>query len=269
MNTPPVITLETRGNVGLIAFHRPPANAYDLVFHRQFNAAIAAADADPAVRAVVIHSGVEKFFCAGADINTFAANSVEANQEMVAAARSALARIEASGKPFIACLAGHTLGGGLEIALACDLRFAARGSYKLGLPEVRLGLIPGNGGTQRLPRLIGPARAFALLATGEAIDPEEACRIGLVNTLFEPAQLLDETLRRAGELAQGAPLAIAAVKQAIREGLPQPLPAALHLEAQLVDRLYATDDAKDRFKAFLDKRHIVCNRSSNLPTPPP
>ena len=97
MNTPPVITLETRGNVGLIAFHRPPANAYDLVFHRQFNAAIAAADADPAVRAVVIHSGVEKFFCAGADIKTFAANSVEANQEMVAAARSALARIEASG----------------------------------------------------------------------------------------------------------------------------------------------------------------------------
>ncbi len=257
MSTTPAVTLESRDGVGLIALARPPANAYDLAFHRQFNDAIAAANADPTVRSVVIHSRLEKFFCAGADIKIFAANSVEANQEMVAAARSALARIEASGKPFIACLAGHTLGGGLEIALACDLRFAARGNFKLGLPEVRLGLIPGNGGTQRLIRLVGPSRAFALLATGDSIDPEEAHRIGLVHALFEPAQLFDEVHRRAGELARGAPLAIAAVKRAVREGLPLPLSEALQLEARLVDQLYVTNDAKDGFKAFLEKRHIV------------
>ncbi|MDI1335835.1 MAG: enoyl-CoA hydratase/isomerase family protein [Lacunisphaera sp.] len=257
--TPLTVIFEQREGVGLISFNRPPANAYDLAFHRQFNDAIAAADADPATRAVVIHSRVEKFFCAGADIKTFAANTIAANQEMVAAARSALARIEASGKPFIACLAGHTLGGGLEIALACDLRFAALGSYKLGLPEVRLGLIPGNGGTQRLSRLIGPARAFALLAKGDSIDPEEAHRIGLVNTLFEPAQLLDETLRYAGDLARGAPLAIAAIKQAVRDGLTLPLAEALQLEARLVDQLYATNDAKIGLKAFLEKRYIAYN----------
>jgi len=246
--------LESRDGVGFIAFNRPPANAYEIGFHRRFLEAIQTADADPATRVVLVRSAIPKFFCAGADIKVFAANSAAENQKMVEAARAALAAIEASGKPFIACIEGHALGGGLEIAMACDLRLAARGDYKLGLPEVQLGLIPGNGGTQRLARLVGASRAFELLVCGRNIGPEEAYRIGLVNRLIEPAEFEAQVTQLATTLANGAPLALAAAKRAVREGIALPLPDALKLEARLVDELYETEDAKEGFAAAVEKR---------------
>ncbi|MDJ0701630.1 MAG: enoyl-CoA hydratase-related protein [Woeseiaceae bacterium] len=241
-------------HVGQIVFDRPPANAYDLNFHEQFNAAIEAADNDDDTRVIIVMSAVPRFFCAGADVKAFAANSTADNKRMVASARSALARIEASGKPFIALLEGHTLGGGLEIAMACDMRFAADADFKLGLPEARLGLLPGNGGSQRLPRIVGTSQAMRLLTSGESIDPQEALRIGLVDRLFPAADAREQTEGFARNVAEAAPLAVAAAKRAVYEGLGMSLADGLALESQLVDELYDTEDASEGFNAAIDKR---------------
>lgn len=252
--TDSVVSFSTKNGVGRIVFNRPKANAYDLAFHLQFIAAIEAADTDASVRVVILESALEKFFCVGADIKAFASNSTEDNKEMVAAAQAALAKIEASSKLFIACIAGHCLGGGLEIAMACDLRFAAEGSYKLGLPEARLGLLPGNGGSQRLPRIVGPSHALMLLASGESILPEEALRIGLVNRLFKADEFAAAIETFAQSIAESAPLAVAACKRAVWGGSTLELQDALKLEAQLLESLYESEDAKEGFNAFVEKR---------------
>ncbi|MGC6455210.1 MAG: enoyl-CoA hydratase/isomerase family protein [Coraliomargaritaceae bacterium] len=253
-----VVTFEcSQSSVGVLSFNRPPANAYHLEFHQQFGEAIDSANNHPEVRVILIKSDLERFFCAGADIKVFEQNSTEQNQLMVASARSSLAKIEASPKAFIACIEGHCLGGGLEIALACDLRFAAKGSYKLGLPEARLGLLPGNGGSQRLPRLVGPSQAFRLLASGESIEAEEALRIGLLDRLFEKDDLLTQATRFAESIAESAPLAVAASKRSIQEGLHLSIEDALQLESRLLDNLYETEDAKEGFLSFVEKRKPI------------
>lgn len=248
------VSFSSADGIGRITFDRPPANAYDLGFHEQFNAAVEQADADDVTRVVIVCSAITKFFCAGADVKAFAANNTDDNKKMVDAARTALARIEASPKVFIALLEGHTLGGGLEIAMACDVRFAADSDFKIGLPEARLGLLPGNGGSQRLPRIVGASNALMMLASGESIDPREAARIGLVNRLFPTSETGSATERYAAEVAAAAPLAVAAAKQAVRDGASLPLADALALEAQLVDELYDTDDAVEGFNAAVEKR---------------
>lgn len=257
MNTPgheTVVQFTSEDGVGVISFDRLPANAYDLAFHQQFNEAIETADASPATRVVIVRSAIPRFFCAGADVKAFSANSTDDNRKMVASAQAALAKIEASRKPFIALLEGHTLGGGLEIAMACDIRFAADGDYKLGLPEVRLGLLPGNGGSQRLPRIVGQSKALMLLLSGENIDPAEALRIGLVDRMFPRDQALDEAMRFAGQVAAAAPLAVEAAKRAVRDGQGQGLQEALELESRLVDKLYDTQDAQEGFRAAVERR---------------
>ena len=249
-----VVRLLEQDGVGHIVFDRPPANAYDLAFHEQFAKAIEAADAHDKTHVVILRSDVPGFFCAGADIKAFAANSTDDNKKMVAAARKALAKIEASDKPYIACLEGHALGGGLEIAMACDIRLCEEGDYKLGLPEAKLGLLPGNGGSQRLPRIVGTSHAIALLASGESIGPEEALRIGLVDRLFRESEFKDRMTGFARAIAASAPLAVAASKRAIRDGMQLDLREALQLEANLVDELYETSDAREGFKAASENR---------------
>ncbi|MEO0795491.1 MAG: enoyl-CoA hydratase-related protein [Verrucomicrobiota bacterium] len=249
-----LVGFSSGGNVGHIVFNRPPANAYDLTFHEQFNEAIDAAELSDA-RAIILVSALERFFCAGADIKAFASNSTADNKAMVASAQQALSKIEGSPKAYIACIAGHCLGGGLEIAMACDIRFGSEGAYKLGLPEARLGLLPGNGGSQRLPRLVGPSQAFVMLASGESIGPEEALRIGLLNQVFpEKGAMLQHAESLANSIAHSAPLAVAASKRAVNDGLALPLKEALRLEAELLESLYETDDAKEGFNAFVEKR---------------
>ncbi len=243
--------------VASIVFNRPKANGYDLAFHEAFHEAIVRADRDATVRVVVLRSALERFFCAGADIKAFAANSIEENKRMVDQARANLAAMERSGKIFIAEINGHALGGGLEIVLACDLRFGGDGAYQLGLPEVKLGLTPGNGGSQRLARIVGMAKALELCVTGQGIGPQEAFRIGLLNRLHPADTLRQETGAFAKELANGAPLAIAALKKGIRAGIEKPLSGGLELEAGLVEPLYGTADAEEGFRAFTEKRPPV------------
>ncbi len=253
----PVVTFSKQGALGYITLDRPPANSYEINFMRDLDAAITAADADPEVRTVIVRSASERFFSAGADIKAFMANDTAANMEMIRFAHRTLDKIAASRKIFIAAIRGHALGGGLEIALACDLRFAAEGSYKLGLPEVTLGLLPGNGGTQRLPRLIGANKALELMITGERLNPDQAYALGIVNRLIPADEFEAETEAYATQLAHSAVLAVGAIKQAVYQGMSLNLSDALALERDLIETLFGTEDAKEGFTAFAEKRAPV------------
>ena len=245
------VTYAADGPVGTITLDNPPANSYDIEMVGELGAAIDAADADATSRVVVIRSASEKFFCAGADIKRFLANDVEANMEMIRTAHGALNAIAASGKPFVAWIAGHALGGGLEIALACDLRYAAEGRFRLGTPEVTLGLLPGNGGSQRLPRLLGRGPALELLLTGRAVTPDEALALGLVGQLLADE---DAFTARVQQLAAGPPVALAAIKRCVHEGAEQTLDDGLALERELIEQLFRSKDATEGLTAFVEKR---------------
>src|SRR3972149_3269233 len=253
----PVVTFSKSDAVGSITLNRPPANSYDINFMRDLDAAIEAAHGDAGVKVVILKSASEKFFSAGADVKAFMANTTAANMEMIRFAHQALDKMAASAKVFIAAINGHALGGGLEMALACDLRFAAEGNYRIGLPEVTLGLLPGNGGTQRLPRLIGANKALEMMLTGEAVTPEEALRLGIVNRLFPADKLMEETGAYARKLASGASLAIARIKQCVYQGIAMNLTDALALERKLIEPLYDTEDAREGLTAFVEKRAAV------------
>jgi enoyl-CoA hydratase/carnithine racemase len=245
------VTFSADGAVGSITLDNPPANSYDIEAVRELAGAIGAANDAPDVRVVVLRSASEKFFSAGADVKRFLANDADANMEMVRLAHEALASVARSPKLFVAWIAGHALGGGLEMALACDLRYAAEGSFRLGTPEVTLGLLPGNGGTQRLPRIIGAGPALELLLTGRQVDPAEAHRLGIVSGLFATE---DELRAHVERLAAGPPLAIANIKRAVYDGLARPLDDGLALERELVEELFRSQDAAEGLTAFSEKR---------------
>jgi len=236
---------------GTITLDNPPANSYEISFMTELAQAIETADADTSARVVVVRSASEKFFSAGADIKRFLANDVNANMEMIRLAHEALASIARSSKLFVACIAGHALGGGLEIPLACDVRYAIEGRYRLGTPEVTLGLLPGNGGTQRLPRIIGRGPALDLLLTGRQVTPDEAQRLGIVGGLFDGD---DAFFAHAERLAAGPPLAIANIKRAVHQGLDVTLEEGLTLERELVEQLFRSQDANEGLTAFTEKR---------------
>ena len=244
------VTFSADGRVGTITLDDPPANSYDIEFMRELGGAIGEANGSEA-RVVVVRSASARFFSAGADVKRFLANDVDANMDMIRLAHEALASIARSEKLFVAFIAGHALGGGLEMALACDLRYAAEGGYRLGTPEVTLGLLPGNGGTQRLPRLIGTGPALELLLTGRQVKPDEAQRLGLVSALFAGE---DEFRAHVERLAAGPPLAIAEIKRAVYEGTQKPLDDGLALERELIEKLFRSQDANEGLTAFSEKR---------------
>jgi enoyl-CoA hydratase/carnithine racemase len=217
-------------------------------------AAIEEAGSDDAVKVAVLRSASPKFFSAGADVKAFTQNDTATNVEMIELAHRALGRIAEIPKIFIAQIEGHALGGGLEIALACDLRFGARGRYKLGVPEVTLGLLPGNGGTQRLPRLIGVSRALEIMVTGRQLTPGEAHLYGILNRLLPAGQVDAETRAYAQRLTEGATKAIGRIKQAVWEGIEQPLADGLAGERRGIAELFDTKDAAEGMGAFLEKR---------------
>src|SRR3954454_23102287 len=187
------VSFSAEGAVGSITLDKPPANSYDKAFMEELGAAVDAAAADDAVKVVIVRSASPRFFCAGADIKAFLANETAANMAMIERGHEVLAAIARVPKIFIAEVQGHALGGGLEIALACDLRFGARGAYKLGVPEVTLGLLPGNGGTQRLSRIIGVPKALDLMITGRPISPGEAHGLGILKRLFAAGEAAEKT----------------------------------------------------------------------------
>jgi enoyl-CoA hydratase/carnithine racemase len=245
------VRYDSQGSIGTITLDKPPANSYDIEFMEELSSAIAAADDDGDARVVVVESASEKFFSAGADVKRFLANEVDANMDMVRLAHETLRGIADSPKPFVAYVAGHAQGGGLEIALACDVRYAQEGGYRLGTPEVTLGLLPGNGGTQRLPRLIGVGPALELLLTGRQLTPEEAQRIGLVSRLFAGRA---EFRAHVDKLAALPPLALKEIKRAVYEGIERPLASGLELERGLIEKLFRSQDANEGLVAFSEKR---------------
>jgi enoyl-CoA hydratase/carnithine racemase len=245
------VSFSAEGSVGTITLDHPPANSYDIQFMLDLADTIGEANSHEAVRVVVVRSASERFFSAGADVKRFLANDADANMEMISLAHDALASIARSPKLFVAWIAGHALGGGLEIALACDLRYAAEGPYRLGTPEVTLGLLPGNGGTQRLPRIIGRGPALELLLTGRQLTPDEAHRLGIVSGLFADE---DGFRARVEKLAVGPPLAVANIKRAVYQGLDVTLEEGLTLERRLIEQLFRSRDAHEGLTAFSERR---------------
>jgi enoyl-CoA hydratase len=248
------VSLEKQGKVGVIHLNRPPMNSYDKAFIDELNGAIDELRFDEALAAAVVTSDNPKVFSAGADIEMFKSASLPFKYAVVNHANEVLDKFERTAKVVIAAVGGHALGGGLEIALACDLRFAAEGDFRLGLPEVSLGLLPGTGGTQRLPRLIGKARAMDLMVRGKRITPQEALEIGLVNRLLPADQLLEKTVEYAAQLAAGPTFAIGNIKIATTLGAETSLEAGMALEREAVYRLFASEDAAEGVAAFTEKR---------------
>ena len=240
--------------VATLSLNRPPANSYHQEYLQLIVKTIAALEKEDSTKVVLINSTSEKFFCGGADIKVFSSNSREENEEMVVAARQVAAAITESSKIFIAAIAGHCLGGGLEIAMACDIRLASEGNYLIGLPEVKLGLMPGNGGTPRLIDLIGASRAMEMLVTGNSISPQQAYEIGLINQLYSKEEFEEKVSQYIQTLSAGPGKAMSAIKQYFRVHKGLNANQALDYETECVKSLYDTPDAIEGFKAFIEKR---------------
>jgi enoyl-CoA hydratase/carnithine racemase len=244
-----------RDGVALIHLNRPPANSYDRAFLDALNTAIDEVRWDGDLRGAVLVSDLApRFFSAGADVVNFKNSTQQQRVMTVLHAHEILLKIERTPKVFIAALSGHALGGGLEIALACDLRFAAAGEYRLGLPEVTLGLLPGNGGTQRLQRLVGRTRALDMMLTGQPVNAARALELGLVDRVIPESELVANAVDYVATLAKGATLAMGSIKVATRIGADLPLEGALALEREAVWRLFMSEDAVEGLTAFGEKR---------------
>src|SRR2546429_8523241 len=178
------VRLERQGGVGIMVLDGPPANSYDYAFLRSFASAVDDVRADEDTHAVVVTSASEKFFSAGADVSAFASGTTRSRVMTALLAHESFRKMENTPIIFIAAISGHCLGGGFELALACDLRFAAEGAYQIGLPETNLGLFPGSGGTQRLPRLVGLSKGLDLIANATTMKPAEAKDAGIFDRLF-------------------------------------------------------------------------------------
>ncbi len=250
------VRLEKEGGVGIIVLDKPPANSYDYAFLREFASAIDDARIDLSIKsAIVVTSASERFFSAGADVAVFAGSSPRSRFMLALLAHETFRKMENTPLVFIAAIAGHCLGGGLELALACDLRFAAEGSYQIGLPEVNLGLFPGSGGTQRLPRLVGLAKGIDLIANATTLNPAAAKEAGIVDRLFpDAAACRAGAIEYAAKLAAGPGVAIGHAKLAITQGYGGPLDLGLAIEREAIGRVFVTEDADEGIKAFQEKR---------------
>ena len=260
LGVPMTVLFETKGPVVLVTISRPEAsNALDPETSEALVDAWKRFRDDEALRVAVLTGAGEKAFCAGADVK-----KMEAWYHRVAPERrrevwdrepglGGITRNLDAGKPVIAAINGHCLGGGLELALACDIRFASENAT-FAMPEVKIGLIPGQGGTQRLPRTVGPGAALELILSGEPIDARRALEIGLVSRVLAPPQLVTEALRLAETIARRAPRAVRHAREAVLRGLEMPLDAALRLEQALADPLRDSDDNREGRKAFEEKR---------------
>ena len=250
-----VVIVEHDGHVATVVLNRPQAlNAINSRMKALFPRVLQELDDDPSVRAIVITGAGTRGFCAGADIKDFAdpESSLQARKRLLQAGFAGA--LDRFSKPSIAAVHGHCLGGGLEMAMACDLRVAAHNT-QLALPEINLGLIPGAGGTQRLPRLVGLGRALELLLTGDRIGAEDALRMGLVNKVVGPERdVRAEAVAMAQRIAQKPPAAAAAVKEAARVGSTLDLATGLRLEKDLFAMLLATEDKLEAAMAFKEKR---------------
>ena len=251
------LLVELAGPTATVTINRPSVlNALNTQVFDDLERAFAFLAQDPTVRVILLTGSGEKAFAAGADIAELATTDALSGEQKALRGQFVMRQIETSTRPVIACINGFALGGGCELAMSCTFRLASENA-KLGQPEVKLGLIPGYGGTQRLPRLVGPAAALKLVLTGEIISAEEALRIGLVDEVLPAAELLPRAHALAAAIAKQAPLAVAASLEAVHQGMPLLLEDALALEAAIFGRLSSSVDKEEGVKAFLEKRKPV------------
>jgi len=244
------IIVEKEGNIGIITLNRPPANSVNFALLKDLDRALDQFEEDKEVRALIITGAGEKGFSAGFDV-TEAARAAEIGNT----GRAVFSRIERYPKPVVAAINGYALGGGCELTMACHFRvMVSTEKAKIGCPEVNLGIIPGWGGTQRLPRLIGKTRAMDMLVFGKRINAPEALNIGLINTASQPGELMNDAKDLAHRLAKQAPLAVKAILESVTLGLETTLEEGLKVEGKNLNMVSSSKDAIEGITAFLEKR---------------
>jgi enoyl-CoA hydratase/carnithine racemase len=251
-----LILYRVESGVAVIELSHPPANTYSYEMNRQLDDAILQARMDEDVHVIVLTGAGEKFFCAGANIQMLTEVDPTFKYYFCLHANETLLRLENTPKLVIAALNGHCVGGGLEVALAADLRVARKDGGKIGLPEVNLGVLPGTGGTQRLSRVLGKSKAIELMVTGTTFSFDEAKELGLVNELFEGANFMDRVMEYARQFCppNKATKAVGRIKRAVQTGWEIPLEAGLALERENQQLLFESEDAKEGLSAYIEKR---------------
>jgi enoyl-CoA hydratase/carnithine racemase len=254
-----LVRYEAAEGVAVLTLDDPPANTYTYEMMRQLDAAVLRARMDEGVHVIVITGAGEKFFCAGANISMLTEMTPTFKYYFCLHANETLSRLEQTPKLVIAAVGGHCVGGGLEVALAADLRIARKGAGKMGLPEVTLGVLPGTGGTQRLVRVVGKSKAIELMAAGELFDFERGAELGLVNQVFEAetaASFLEQVLAYARRFTapDKAALAVGRIKRSVQSGAEIPFEYGLALERELQQQLFQSEDAREGLSAYVEKR---------------
>lgn len=248
------VNVETSGAIATVTINRPKAlNALNKETLEELVQCFKGIGESDEIKVVILTGGGEKAFVAGADISFMRGLTAQESKAFGELGHKAMATIENAPQPVIAAVNGFALGGGCELALSCDMRFASSNA-KFGQPEVNLGVIPGFGGTQRLPRLIGKGLANELVLSGNLIDAEEAMRIGLVNRVYEPEALLDECKKLAATIASKGPTAVRLCKEAVNNGLEMDLARGCRYEADLFALCFSGEEQKEGMAAFLEKR---------------
>jgi enoyl-CoA hydratase len=254
-----LVRYETSGGVATITLDDPPVNGYSFEMNSQVDDAILKARFDVDVHVILLRGAGEKFFCAGANIDMLADVDPTFKYYFCLHANETLSRLEQTPKLTIAALNGHCVGGGLEYALACDMRIARRGAGKIGAPEVALGVLPGTGGTQRLARVLGKTKALEVLVEGKNFSFEEFAELGVINYIYD-AEDVEDFMRQVNEYAgqfcppNKASMAVGHIKRAIQSGAEMPLEYGLALERELQAKLFASDDAHIGLDAYINKK---------------
>ncbi len=250
------VEYKTADGVAVLALNDPPVNAYSYEMMQELDRAILAARMDDSVQVIVITGAGEKFFCAGANIEMLATVTPAYKYYFCLHANETLLRLEQTPKLVIAAINGHCVGGGLEVAMAADIRIARKGAGKMGLPEVNLGVLPGTGGTQRLVRLVGKSKAIELMASGDVFEFERGLELGLVNQLIETENFMSEVMEYARQftLPNKAAMAVGRIKRAVQTGGELGLEHGLALERELQQQLFQSEDAKEGLTAYVEKR---------------
>jgi enoyl-CoA hydratase len=254
-----LINYRSDAGVGILEINDPPANTYTYEMNRQLDEAILRARMDKDVYVIVLTGAGDKFFSAGANINMLSSMDPTFKYYFCLHANETLLRLEHTPKLVIAAINGHCVGGGLEIAMAADIRIARKESGKIGLPEVNLGVLPGTGGTQRLARLVGKSKAIELMALGKTFTFDEAKTLGIVNDVFARDSFLPAVLEYARQFCppNKASLAVGRMKRAVQSGWEIPIESGLALERENQQLLFESDDAKEGLNAYIEKRAAV------------
>ncbi|RMF62191.1 MAG: enoyl-CoA hydratase/isomerase family protein [Calditrichaeota bacterium] len=251
-----LVEYRVENGIAIMELNNPPANSYNHEMMAELDACVVKARFDESVHVLLITGKGDKFFSGGADINMLQSNTPAYLYNFGLHGNETLLRIENTPKLVIAAINGHAMGGGCEISMACDIRIAKKGKAKIGLPEVNLGVLPGMGGTQRLARLVGPAKAIEIMATGRALSVDEALAIGLVNQVFDEEGYWDSVMEYARGFVppKKASLSVGLIKRAVKSGSEMSLADGLALERELLQRVFDSEDSQEGLKAYIEKR---------------